>query len=347
MSASPLPAPIDTAVLLVNLGTPAAPTTAAVRRFLAEFLHDHRVIEMSRWIWCPILHGVILRVRPARSAHAYQSVWTPQGSPLMVYSRALAAALQSEFDTSGARVRVALAMRYGEPSISKTIAELRQQGVRRLLVLPLYPQYSAASTGSAFDGATKALQAMRWPPELRVINDYHDDSNYLEALAASVQSYWNTHGRAERLMLSFHGLPQRCVDAGDPYFDQCRTTARLLREKLGLSEDEMPVTFQSRVGREPWLKPYTDEILRDWPAAGVRRVQVLCPGFAVDCLETLEEIALRNRADFLQAGGERLDYIPALNADVAHARALAALVQRHTQGWPALFTGTGIPSAGA
>jgi ferrochelatase len=344
MSAS-RPSPIDTAVLLINLGTPAAPTTAAVRPFLAEFLHDYRVIETSRWIWCLILHGFILRVRPARSAHAYKSVWTSEGSPLMVYSQALADALQNEFDSKGTRLRVALAMRYGEPSISKTITDLQDEGIRRLLVLPLYPQYSAASTGSAFDGATKALQAMRWPLELRFINDYHDDANHIAALAASVQAYWSKHGRAERLMLSFHGLPQRCVDAGDPYFDQCQTTAQLLREALGLTETEMPVTFQSRVGREPWLKPYTDEVVRDWPAAGIRRVQVLCPGFAVDCLETLEEIALRAREDFLKAGGETLDYIPALNAEIAHTRALAALVERHTQGWPALQAETGMPRA--
>jgi ferrochelatase len=326
-------------VLLVNLGTPAAPTASAVRRYLAEFLSDTRVIETPRWLWWPILYGVILRIRPARSARAYGSIWTQQGSPLLVQSQALAAALQCELDPADTRVHVALAMRYGEPSLRSTIAGLQARGVRRLLVLPLYPQFSAPSTGSAFDGTTAVLQHLRWPPELRFINDYHDDPNYIDALAASVSDHWRTYpneqgGRAQRLLLSFHGLPQRCVDAGDPYFDQCQATARLLRERLGLGENEIAVSFQSRVGREPWLAPYTDELLRRWPREGVRRIQVLCPGFAVDCLETLEEIALRYREQFLAAGGERLDYIPALNDSAAHVRALGDLIRRHALGWP-------------
>ncbi|HEY8010320.1 MAG TPA: ferrochelatase [Rudaea sp.] len=331
----PAPAhPPGIGVLLVNLGTPTAPTTAAVRRYLAEFLSDPRVIETSRWLWWPILHGVILRVRPARSARAYASIWTPQGSPLRVQSEALTAALQEDLIRRGTPVKVALAMRYGEPALAPAIAALQAAGVRRLLVLPLYPQFSAASTGSAFDATARALTRLRWPPELRFVNDYHDDTNCIDALATSVREYWREHGRAQRLLLSFHGLPQRCVDAGDPYFDQCQTTARLLRERLELNEDEMAVSFQSRVGREPWLQPYTDELLRRWPAENLRRVQVLCPGFAVDCLETLEEIALRYRETFLAAGGERLDYIPALNDSAAHVRALSALIRRHASGWP-------------
>jgi ferrochelatase len=322
----------EIAVLLVNLGTPDAPTTAAVRRYLAQFLSDPRVIETPRWLWWPILHGVILRVRPARSAHAYSSIWTEQGSPLLVYSRELTAKLRDAFAAEG--VRVELAMRYGNPPLDEAITLLQKEGVRRLLVLPLYPQYSAASTGSAFDAATQALQTLRWPPELRFVNDYHDDARYIDALAASVRTYWLKNGRAQKLLLSFHGLPQRCIERGDPYLDQCRATARLLRAELGLSEDECALSFQSRVGREVWIQPYTEELLDHWPGEGIRRIQVLCPGFAADCLETLEEIAIRDRARFLAAGGESLDYIPALNADAAHVDALAALIRRHLQGWP-------------
>lgn len=319
------------AVLLVNLGTPDAPTAAAVRRYLAEFLSDPRVIETPRWLWWPVLHGVILRVRPMRSAHAYSSIWTEQGSPLLVHSRELTGKLRDVFARAG--VHVELAMRYGNPSVRETIARLHGEGVRRLLVLPLYPQYSAASTGSAFDAATRALQALRWPPELRFVNDYHDDTGYIDALAASVQGYWRQNGRAQKLLLSFHGLPQRCIDQGDPYLDHCRATARLLRARLGLGEDESALGFQSRVGREAWIRPYTEELLDRWPGEGVRRIQVLCPGFAADCLETLEEIAIRDRARFVAAGGESLAYIPALNADELHVEALAAVIRRHLQGW--------------
>lgn len=320
-----------TAVLLVNLGTPDAPTPAAVRRYLAEFLSDARVIETPRWLWWPILYGVILRVRPARSAHAYSSIWTPQGSPLLVYSQALTEKLRAAFASEG--VRVELAMRYGNPSVRETISRLHDEGVRRLLVLPLYPQYSAASTGSAFDGVTRTLQTLRWPPELRFVNDYHDDARYIDALAESVQAHWQRNGRAQKLLLSFHGLPQRCIESGDPYLDQCRATTELLRAKLGLSENECALSFQSRVGREVWIQPYTEALLDQWPGEGIRKIQVLCPGFAVDCLETLEEIAIRDRARFIAAGGESLEYIPALNAEAAHVDTLAALIRRHTQGW--------------
>jgi len=320
-----------TAVLLVNLGTPEAPTATAVRRYLAEFLSDPRVIETPRWLWWPILHGVILRIRPARSAHAYSSIWTEQGSPLLVHSRELAAKLCDVFAPDS--VRVELGMRYGNPSVRETIARLHAEGVRRLLVLPLYPQYSAASTGSAFDAVTRALQALRWPPELRFINDYHDDTRYVDALAASVQAYWRDHGRAQKLLLSFHGLPRRCIDRGDPYLDHCLATAQRLRARLDLGEEECALSFQSRVGREVWIQPYTEELLDRWPGEGVRRIQILCPGFAADCLETLEEIAIRGRARFIAAGGESLEYIPALNAERTHVDMLAALIRRHLQGW--------------
>ncbi len=327
--------PPRAAVLLVNLGTPEAPTAAAVRPYLAEFLGDPRVIEYPRWLWLAILHGVILRIRPARSAHAYSRIWTPEGSPLRVGSEALAAALQDEL---GRRlpgpVRVALAMRYGRPSVASTIAGLQREGVRRLLVLPLYPQYSATSTGSVLDAVADSVKSLRWPPELRTINDYHDDPRYIDALAASVRRHWEAHGRGERLLLSFHGIPERYLHAGDPYFCQCHATARLLRERLGLDDKEALISFQSRVGRERWLHPYTDETVRELGAAGLRRIDVISPGFAVDCLETLEEIAMQNADFFREAGGETLSYIPCLNAEATHVDTLADLVQRHAQGWP-------------
>jgi ferrochelatase len=331
MSDSSLEATPVTAVLLVNLGTPQAPTPAAVRRYLAQFLSDRRVIDYPRWLWLPLLHGAILRVRPRRSARAYAKIWTPQGSPLLVNSRSLAARLAVALRTSGTRVE--LAMTYGEPGVGDAVRHLLADSVRRMLVLPLYPQYSATSTAASFDAVFAALRAGRRVPEVRSIADYHAEPGYIDALAASVEKYWFTHGRGERLLLSFHGIPERYVNADDPYREQCLATTRLLRERLGMAESEMVVAFQSRVGRELWLAPYTDAALAQLARSGVRHVQVLCPGFAVDCLETLEEIAIRGREQFLDAGGERLDYIPALNDSNAQVQMLRALIERHTQGW--------------
>lgn len=324
------PAP-RVAVLLVNLGTPEAPTAPAVRRYLAEFLADRRVIDLPRWLWWPILHGVILRIRPARSAAAYRRIWTPQGSPLRVISEMIAAKLGALLSSDG--VEVHLAMRYGQPTISETITRLMNTGMRKLVVLPLYPQYSATSTGAVLDAVADAMKSLRWPPALRTINDYCDDDGYLAALAQCVEAHWAAHGRAEKLMLSFHGIPQRYVAAGDPYLDQCRATAQQLGKRLQLSSERLIVAFQSRVGREEWLKPYTDIALRELATDGVRSVQVLCPGFAADCLETLDEIAFENREIFLRAGGERYEYIPALNDGEAHITALTALVRRNVAGW--------------
>ena len=322
-------------MLLVNLGTPTAPTAGAVRPYLAEFLGDPRVIDYPRWLWWLILHGVILRVRPRRSAHAYARIWNERGSPLRYGSEALAAGLQAELDRQlpGA-LRVALAMRYGEPSVAHTIGQLQREGVRRLLVLPLYPQYSATSTGSVIDAVADAFKKLRWPPELRIVNDYHDDPGHIDALATGIERWWAANGRGEKLLLSFHGIPERYVRLGDPYLDQSRRTAQLLRERLQLSEDELIVSFQSRVGRERWLQPYTDATVRQLAADGVRKLDVACPGFAVDCLETLEEIAMQNRDFFVAAGGETLRYIPALNDSAEQVDSLAALVRRHLQGWP-------------
>ena len=329
--------PASAAVLLVNLGTPQAPTPGAVRRYLAEFLSDPRVIEYPRWLWQLVLHGVILRVRPRRSAHAYASIWTDAGSPLRVHSEALAAALQRTLaEQCPGPVRVDLAMRYGQPSIRERVIALQAVGVRRLLLLPLYPQYSATSTGSVLDAMADTIRSLRWPPELRVINDYHDDDAHLDALADSVRRHWAVQGRGQKLLLSFHGIPRRYVLGGDPYYCHCLATARLLRERLGLTADDVLLSFQSRVGRERWLEPATDVTLRALPAQGIKRIDVLCPGFAVDCLETLEEIALRGKADFLAAGGEAMHYIPALNSGEAQVRALARLALRHMAGWPEL-----------
>ena len=326
--------PVQAGVLLVNLGTPAAPTAPALRPYLAEFLDDPRVIEYPRWLWWLILHGVILRIRPARSAHAYARIWTAEGSPLRTGSEKLAAALQASLRrTAKGPVRVALAMRYGKPSVRTQIEQLQREGVRRLLVLPLYPQYSGTSTGSVIDAVADTFKQLRWPPELRIINDYHDDAGHIEALAHSIERWWAAHGRGDKLLLSFHGIPQRYVDAGDPYFQQCHITAKRLRERLGLNESQLLVSFQSRVGREPWLQPYTDDTVRRLAREGIKRLDVACPGFAVDCLETLEEIAMQNSEFFHAAGGESLRYIPALNDSDEQVASLAALVLRHAQGW--------------
>lgn len=327
--------PAAAAVLLVNLGTPDAPTRRAVRRYLAEFLSDPRIVETPRLLWKPILHGVILRLRPARSAALYSKIWTPEGSPLRIGTEALAGRLQAALAAQRpGPIVVRSAMRYGRPALGAAMRELAASGARRLLVLPLFPQYSGTTTASVVDAVGAELSRWRWLPETRFVNDYHADPRYVEALARSVEAHWQRHGRAQRLLLSFHGIPEKYVRAGDPYYCQCQATARRVRERLGLGEDELVVTFQSRVGRQSWLKPYTDATLTALPEAGVRHVQVLCPGFPIDCLETLEEIAITNHARFLHAGGERFEYIAALNDGDDHVAALADLVLRHGQGWP-------------
>ncbi len=327
-------APESLGVLMVNLGTPDSPSTADVRRYLAEFLSDPRVIEMPRLLWKAILHGVILRVRPRRSAHAYQQVWTDQGSPLLAISRRQAAALQQTLgEGGGAPVKVVLAMRYGSPSVRDGLQELRAANCRRILVLSMYPQYSATTTASVFDAVSAELRTWRWVPELRFVNQYHDHPAYIQALADSVRNHWREKGQAEKLLFSFHGIPKDYFLNGDPYHCQCHKTARLVIENLGLEEGQWQLAFQSRVGAKEWLKPYTDHTLKAWGAEGVNSVQVVCPGFSADCLETLEEIAVENRDYFLQAGGKEYGYIPALNDDPAHIAALAELLREHLAGW--------------
>jgi protoporphyrin/coproporphyrin ferrochelatase len=317
-------------VLLVNLGTPDAPEPAAIRRYLREFLSDPRVVETPRAIWLPILYGFILTLRPLKLAHAYRSVWTEQGSPLLVHGRAQATALQARL---GDEVVVRLAMRYGNPSVAAAFAEFDALNVRRLFVLPLYPQYSATTTASVFDAVYTQLMQRRWAPELRTVDSYHDDPAYIAALADAVRRHWDAYGRGEHLLMSFQSIPLRYFELGDPYYCHCQKTARLLAEALDLKDTDWSVSFQSRVGRARWLAPYTDEHIAGLAARGVRRLDVTCPGFSADCLETLEEVALRYGESFRAAGGEALRYIPALNADAAHIDALAGIVQRHTDGW--------------
>ncbi len=326
--------PDRTGVLLVNLGTPDAPDRAAVRRYLKEFLWDPRVVEMTRPVWWLVLNGIILNTRPARSARAYRKVWTEEGSPLLRISYRQRDALAEQLRLRGGDpVPVALGMRYGNPAIGAALAELRDAGARRILVLPLYPQYSATTTASIFDAVTAELRTWRWLPELRFINHYHDDPGYIDALAESVQRHRAEAGEAERLVMSFHGIPEEYFHKGDPYFCECQKTGRLLAEALGLDRSQWQLTFQSRLGPKQWLQPYTDKTLEALAGDGVKSVQVICPGFAADCLETLEEVAMENRDIFLGAGGERYEYIPCLNDGARHIAMLAGLVERHLEGW--------------
>ena len=321
---------------MANLGTPDAPQTREVRRYLAEFLSDPRIIELPRWLWKILLHGVILRVRPAKSAEAYRSVWSEtEGSPLLSISVKQRDALQQELQKRfGHNVVVALGMRYGTPSIDSALSELEQHNVRRLLVLPMYPQYSGTTTASIFDSVTKRLQRTRWLPEFRFINEYIDEQKYIEALAESVRQSWQNNGRGELLVTSYHGIPKRYVTNGDPYHCQCHKTTRLLRDALGLSKDQVKVVFQSRVGKEPWLQPYCDETMKQLPDNGHKSIDIMCPGFSADCLETIEEIDEENREYFEHAGGEKFTYIPCLNDNPAIIDTLADLVVRHARGWP-------------
>lgn len=322
------------AILLINLGTPAAPTSDAVGEYLAEFLSDPRVVELPRWLWWPVLHGYVLRTRPRRSAEAYAKIWRDDGSPLLVFSERLAESVGANISRrTGGKVATALAMTYGEPSVRAVMADLMRAGARRILLLPLFPQYSATSTGAALDSVTRVTQRLRWPPALRTINDYHADAGYLAALVGSVRAHWAEHGRGNKLLLSFHGIPAKYAAAGDPYPEQCRETARRLGDALGMADDELLVTFQSRLGRQPWLRPYTDEMVEQLARQDVETLDVLCPGFAVDCLETLEEVALRYRTVYLTNGGKQFRYIPALNACSAHATALADIAVRELAGW--------------
>lgn len=324
----------DTAVLLCNLGTPEAPTAPALRRYLGQFLADPRVVEIPKLVWALILHGIILRVRPAKSAAKYATVWTPEGSPLKVWTEKQARLLQGLLQERGLPVRVASAMRYGQPSIAATLDALKREGVRRVLVLPAYPQYSGATTASVIDDVARWALKTRHLPELRFINRYHDDAAYIAALAQTVREHWQREGRGEKLVMSFHGMPERTLHLGDPYHCECLKTGRLLAEALGLQRGEWLVTFQSRFGKAKWLEPYTEPSLVKLAQEGTKSVDLICPGFAADCLETLEEINQEAREAFLHAGGQRFGYVPCLNDHAAGMQALAGLAERHLQGWP-------------
>ena len=321
-------------VLLCNLGTPDAPTRPALRRYLKEFLSDRRVVDFPRPLWWLILHGVILNIRPNKSAALYRKIWTENGSPLLDISLRQKDALQAALEKSDAGLfHVEIAMRYGNPSIAVGLAALQQAGCRKALVLPLYPQYSRTTTESTFDALADAIKASPDAPELRRVRDYHDDAGYIAALAGHIEREMRQNGCPDKLIMSFHGIPKRYYENGDPYPDQCRETARLVAERLNLSDDDWLLTFQSRFGREEWMQPYTDKTLERLAGEGVKSVAVVCPGFAVDCLETLEEIAMQNREIFLAAGGEDYRYIPALNDNADHIRALAEIVRRHCHDW--------------
>ena len=327
--------PESLGVLIVNLGTPDAPTTSAVRRYLREFLSDPRVVEIPRPIWWLILNAFILPFRPASSAKNYAEIWTEEGSPLLVHSQGLAESIGHQLSArvSGV-VNVELGMTYGNPSIDNALERLYEEGAQRIVCLPLYPQYSGTTTASVFDVVTRALNRRRWVPEFRFINHYHDARGYIAALAQSIREYWEAHGKGEKLLFSFHGVPRQTLDKGDPYHCQCLKTARLVAESLELVDEEWHVSFQSRLGRAEWLKPYTADTVTAFGEGGLEQLDVVCPGFSADCLETLEEIAMQNAEFFKEAGGGELRYIPCLNARDDHVAFLTRLIEKHIAGWP-------------
>ena len=342
------PSPIG--LLVAHLGTPDAPTPAALRRYLRQFLSDPRVIELPRWKWLPVLYLFVLTTRPKTSAALYSKIWTSAGSPLLVHTRAVANAVGAALRPRLAEpLHVAGGMRYGNPSMAAALRELAARGCRRIVVFPLYPQYSGTTTASTFDAVFAELATWRQMPELRTVNDYHDDAGYVAALAASIRDSWRERGRAKKLLLTFHGIPRRYVDAGDPYFAQCHETARRVAQQLGLAGDDYGVTFQSLFGKEEWLRPYTDETMKRLGAEKLASVDVLCPGFSVDCLETLEEIDGLNREFFTHAGGGEYRYIPCLNERPDHIAALTDVALRHLGGWasPAATSSERAPALAA
>jgi len=321
-------------VLLVNLGTPEAPTAKAVRKYLAEFLWDRRVVDVPRPLWWLILHGVILRFRPGRVAKGYASIWTDDGSPLMAISKRQQQALKQQLaEAFGQDIPVSLAMTYGEPTMEQAGRELRQAGVEKMLVLPLYPQFSSSTTAAVYDRLAKGLKGCPHLPETRWVNEYHQHPDYIRALANSVKEYWAEHGQGDKLLMSFHGIPQRYEDRGDPYPSQCRATAKAVAQALQLNDEQWFCAFQSRFGREEWVKPYTDFTLKDWGEAGIGRVDVISPAFSADCLETLEELEEENRDNFIEAGGQEYHYIPCLNDRDDHIQMMVKLVKQNTGGW--------------
>jgi ferrochelatase len=321
-------------VLLVNLGTPDAPTASALRRYLREFLWDPRIVDVPRPLWWLILNLFVLTFRPRKSARLYARIWGSAGSPLLTNSRALADGVRNLISQrTGHEMPLTLGMRYGNPSLGEALTELRQRGSRRILLMPLYPQYSATTTASTWDGLATVLRRQPDHPALRTVRSYPEDPTYLDALASSVQAFWREHGRGDHLVLSFHGLPQRYVDAGDPYPDECRATTAGLVQRLGLDASDWTLSYQSRFGPGAWLMPSTEDRLAELGGQGIERVDAICPGFAADCLETLEEIAISGAETFEAAGGGALRYIPALNASPDHVATITNLILRELRGW--------------
>ena len=325
--------PSATAVLYCNLGTPDEPTAPALRRYLAEFLSDPRVVEIPRLLWLVILYGIILRIRPKKSAAKYASIWLPEGSPLKVWTQKQAVLMGEKLAARGHQVDVRFAMRYGNPSVASQLDQLKSDGINRVLILPAYPQYSATTTASVFDAVYAWAGKVRRLPEFRFVNHYHDAPGYINALAAKVQAHWQANGQAEKLIMTFHGVPERTLQMGDPYHCECYKTARLLAEKLGLGKDRFQVTFQSRFGKAKWLEPYTEPTLIALAQSGLKSVDLICPGFTGDCLETLEEINLEARHAFIEAGGEKFAYIDCLNDSPVWIDALTGVAEQHLQGW--------------
>jgi len=321
-------------VLMINLGTPDAPEAVSIRRYLREFLSDKRVVDLPAWLWQPVLRGLLLPLRTRKLVARYAQVWLEDGSPLLVWSQKQARAVHALLSAKNrASIHIALGMRYGQPSIAHALKTLQDQGCERILIAPMYPQYSRSTTATAVDAVNQEAAKLPMPPDLRVLEDFHEEPEYVNALAAQLAHHWAQHGRSDKTLLSFHSLPVKMIRQGDPYHDQCLQTAACLRQRLGMSEQDLQITFQSRFGRQQWLQPCTLETLRDWGRQGIKTVDVLCPGFLADCLETLEEIQLRGRAAFLGAGGQTLHYLPCLNDDAQWAQGFADIITRHLQGW--------------
>ncbi|KRB83949.1 ferrochelatase [Noviherbaspirillum sp. Root189] len=326
------------AIVLVNLGTPDAPTTPAVRRYLRQFLSDPRVVEIPKAAWWFILNGIILPFRSSKSAAKYASIWTNDGSPLRVHTERQTSLLRGYLGERGHDVQVAHAMRYGRPGLPEVLEKLKADGCDRILIVPAYPQYSGTTTASIFDAVFKHYSKVRNVPELRFVKHYHDHEGYIQALKKSILAHWDNHGKPEKLVMSFHGVPKRTLMLGDPYHCECQKTGRLLAQQLQLGPEQYVVTFQSRFGKAEWLQPYTAPTLQKLAREGTRRVDVICPGFVSDCLETLEEIAMEAKQDFLTAGGKEFHYVPCLNEDHAWIAALAEIAEQHMIGWPTVLT---------
>ena len=321
-------------VLITNLGTPDAPNKKELKVYLNQFLSDPRVIELPKILWQIILKLVILQIRPSKSAEAYKQIWTDKGSPLLDIANRQLNKIQSSFSSKNENIVFEVGMRYGNPSIPDALLKLQKKQVRRLLVLPMYPQYCAATTGSTFDEVTNVLQKWRWIPEMRFINQYFEEKKYIEALSNSIKSFWKKTSKPQKIIFSYHGIPKRYLTNGDPYHCFCLKTTRLVKEYMGLSDDEIMTTFQSRFGREEWLKPYTSETLKELPKQGIKNIHIISPGFSSDCLETLEELEEENKEYFMESGGENYHYIPCLNDHDDHIDVFVNLIKKHTQGWP-------------